>query len=446
MKRSLTFEKNDLNLYIQANNSVYSLLGHERHESSDIPINPNLLSFTDKTLSKKFQTSLFLNQDTMQVSQSFKSNFIMFNIFHLCCLLTLLISISVMYSSGYIKKKYFMLQVTILLIILTLSIVFCYSVFKIKRIMVRTQEIVTLIVVSMISFLIFTDARIFSGIFDQSGNGNILIIGFYIVSMRYAIMESFKYIILTIIFTTVLSLIFIVTFTTNSLLSCLKDLFILLGFLAVQAFDSYQSDLRLKHLFWRKEKEQSIDDVLIDENSDNTLSSLSTEIELIIQSCEKIKKTIKTASDVIMYKDVKTKLKIAQVELERVKRRIATGSLMQVVKLEHHPNISENDKLFIYENFTDFSRNTNKRTSRLHESRVYTAPNWAHELAEFEGLLGSFGTIWNFDIWFVHQTTGSSIFVTAKFLINKWLLSTQLDLLQSTIDNYFMTLEHVISI
>lgn len=443
MKRSITFEKSDLNLYIQANNSIYSLLGHERHENSDIPLNPNLLSFTDKTLNTKLLTNLFMSQDTMQVSQNFKYNLVLFNIFHICCLLTLLISTSVMYSSGYMKKKYFMLQVTILLIILTMSILFCYSVSKIKRVMVRTQEIVTLIVISMIFFLIFTDARVFSGIFDQSGNGNILVIGFYIVSMRCAIMENFKCIIFTIILSIVLSLIFIFSFSHNSLLSCLKDLFILLGFLTVQGFDSYRADLRLKHLFWRKEKEQSIDDVLIEDSCDNTLNSLSTEIELIIQSCEKIKKTIKTASDVIMYKDVKTKLKIAQVELERVKRRIATGSMMQVVKLEQHPNISENDKLFIYENFTDFSRNTNKRKSRLHESRVYPAPNWASELVEFEGLLGSFGTIWNFDIWFVHQTTGSSIFVTAKFLINKWLLSTQLDLSQSTIDNYFLTLEHV---
>lgn len=443
MKRSITFEKSDLNLYIQANNSIYSLLGHDKHENNDIPLNLNLLSFTDKTLNNKLMTSLFLNQETKKVSSEFKYNLILFNIFHISCLLTLLASISFMYSSGNMTEKYFILQIMILLIIFTFTIVFCYSLSKINKAMVHSQKVFACISVCMIFFLIFTDYRVFNGTFNATGNGNFLIIGFYIVLMRHAIMENFKYILLTISLSIILCLIFIFIFTSHSLNSCLKDFFILTGFLITQAFDSYQADLRVKHLFWRKEKEKSMDDSINEENCEHSYNSLNTEIELIIQSCEKIKKTIKTASDVIMYKDVKTKLKIAQVELERVKRRIANGSMMEVVKLEQHPNISENDKLFIYENFTDFSRNTNKRKSRLHDSRVSSAPRWARELVEFDGLLGSFGAVWNFDIWFVHQTTGSSIYVTAKYLIHKWLLCGQLDLAQSTIDNYFLTLEHV---
>ena len=67
---------------------------------------------------------------------------------------------------------------------------------------------------------------------------------------------------------------------------------------------------------------------MFEENSD--ISNINTEIELIIQSCEKIKQTIKTANALIMFKDVKNKLKSAQSELEKVKRRMAQG-----YKIEH---------------------------------------------------------------------------------------------------------------
>ena len=361
-------------------------------------------------------------------------------------MITLLVSTSVMYSKGEILKKQLMLQLTLLLMITTVSVLCVYSFLRMKRLIMYSREVVSGIVAFMTFYLIFTDPRIFSSVLQSNfGAGNILIVGFYLIVLRKACLDDFKLIMISVAFSATLALIFTVVFMDRALASGLKDFFILIGFFTIETFDVYQSDLRVKHLFWRKEKEQSLEEVLVEDNSENSYTSLNTEIEVIIQSCDKIKKTIKTASDVIMYKDVKTKLKIALVELERVKRRIANGSLMEVVKLEHHPNISENDKMFIYENFTDFSRNTNKRKSRLNESRVYPISKFASEVAEFEGLMGSFGTLWNFDIWFVHQTTGSSIYVTARYLMNKWLLAAQLDLNQSTIDNYFLTLEHVIS-
>jgi hypothetical protein len=445
MKRTITFEKSELSLYMQANNSIYSLLGHEKHENNDIPLNMNFLTFADKNLNKKLTNTLFVNQETSALSQGFKYNLTLFNIFHLWCLITLIVSTSVMYSKDQLTKRQLMLQMTLLMVIFTVSVVFVYSLFRVKQVTMYTREILAGVVAFMTFYLTFTDPRVFSNILNtQFTGGNTLIIGFYLVSLRKATMDDFRFLLFSVVFALVISLVFVLVFMDQSLPSGLQDFFILLGFFSIESFDVYQADLRVKHLFWRKEKEQVLEEVLVEDNSESSFTSLNTEIEVIIQSCDKIKKTIKTACDVIMYKDVKTKLKMAQVELERVKRRIATGSMMEVVKLEQHPNISENDKLFIFENFTDFSRNTNKRKSRLHESRVYPAPKFANEVAEFEGLMGSFGTIWNFDIWFVHQTTGSSIYVTAKYLMNKWLLATQLDLVQSTIDNYFLTLEHVI--
>eukprot|EP00358_Blepharisma_japonicum_P000995 CAMPEP_0202954876 /NCGR_PEP_ID=MMETSP1395-20130829/51207_1 /ASSEMBLY_ACC=CAM_ASM_000871 /TAXON_ID=5961 /ORGANISM="Blepharisma japonicum, Strain Stock R1072" /LENGTH=138 /DNA_ID=CAMNT_0049670755 /DNA_START=711 /DNA_END=1127 /DNA_ORIENTATION=+ len=85
------------------------------------------------------------------------------------------------------------------------------------------------------------------------------------------------------------------------------------------------------------------------EDSDKAYAQIHTEVELLLHACDKIKQNIKQASAVIMYKDVKTKLKAAQTEIEKVKRGIAHGLAMHDVKLEGNGELDEDDKVFIAE-------------------------------------------------------------------------------------------------
>ena len=56
MHRTRTFDNHDMALSKQVSGSVYGLLDHERHENQSLPINPNFLLFTDKTLNSKLTT------------------------------------------------------------------------------------------------------------------------------------------------------------------------------------------------------------------------------------------------------------------------------------------------------------------------------------------------------------------------------------------------------
>lgn len=85
------------------------------------------------------------------------------------------------------------------------------------------------------------------------------------------------------------------------------------------------------------------------EEGDKASAQINTEVEILLQACDKIKQNIKQAAAVIMFKDVKTKLKTAQTEIEKVKRGIAHGLAMHDVRLDANDNLDEQDRVFISE-------------------------------------------------------------------------------------------------
>lgn len=449
MKRTVTNEKSELSLYMQANNSIYGILAHDKHESTDLPLNKNLLSYTEKNLDTKLTRSLFAHPESATISSGFKYSLILFSIFHFAYLAVTISIISMLYTLGKMPKIIYMTQITVLIVILITSVLIFYSFIKNRKMLMHSRIMLTGLGIIIVFYLIFTDNRILSSILKkpplEEGQQNIIMLGIYIVSFRYILMDSFKCLLLLILIAINLTLILFLAFSSISGLSLLSDFFILLAFLIIQAFDTYQMDFRIKQLFWKSEKElHDMEEYDIEENGDiNVISSISTEVEVLIKCCDKIKKDIKSAYDVIMYKDVKSKLKVAQIELERVKRRLAHGTIMDVVRLEHHPGISEEDKTFIYENFTDFNRSQVKRKSRYSDSRVTVSSGIKGEFDEFEDLLEGIGNYWNLDIWFIHQTTCGSLYFAANYIINKWNLFTSLNISMHTSDSFFMTLESV---
>lgn len=448
MKRSASFEKNDLSLHHQAKGSVYSLMDHENHENINLPVNPNLLTYNDKILNKKLERSLFSNPGNVSPSLEFKNNLILFSIFHISYLSISIVITSLMYSVSNQSEGNFLLKITFLSILSCFSLLMLSALLRFRALLMKSRELISLLSIFMVFFMIVCDDRVLSGMNGEAGTSagqhTILAIALYLAVVRYALMDSFKHLAIICITSVVISLIAIVVFSSTALLSGLADFFILLAFLVVMLMDTYQNDLRTKQLFWRKQKEKEYTSESQDElESDDLLTSIKTEVEVLIQSFDKIKKNIKSVCAVIMYKDVKNKLKFAVTEIERVKRRMAQGTFMNVVRLEQHPGISENDKLFIFENFTDPSQASAKRSTKLKQSRISEAPLWPSQGSELDMLLAGIGTVWDFDIWFVHQTTGHSVSLSAKYVMKKWTLAETLKIEESISDNYFMALERV---
>jgi len=117
------------------------------------------------------------------------------------------------------------------------------------------------------------------------------------------------------------------------------------------------------------------------------------------------------------------------------------------VKLEQSLNIDEQDKVFIKENYmnvtAEMTRGSNdKKVTMSDITEKETAfPFHSYGVAELESVLFSVGKNWNFDIWFVYNTTGHSIFIVAKYLIQKWNLMENFAITEDVCDKYFQTVE-----
>lgn len=450
MNRTKTLDNHDLSLYRQASGTIYGLMDHFKHENQTLPVNPNSLSFHEKGLNKKLTESLYRDQSHKGPSQEFKHNSLIFCIFHLTYLLISIITNILLYTNSEQAYNHFLLRITFLSFICTLSFLVLCMLFKFHNLLNHSRKLFSSLAGLVILYLIICDERVLSGIsgekLEVSNPGTVLLIGIYMVMFRYVLIESFVFMALISIFALGVALIFFMAFSSVSVLSGLSDFFTLLVFLVLQVMETHQVDLRTRQLFWRKHSEEEyLNDFDFTEEEDNGLTNINTEIEILIKSCDRIKQTIKTVSAVIMYKDVRNKLKTAQSELEKVKRRMAQGGFANVVRLEQNPGISEDDKLFIFQNFTSNNIASSRKT-RVKASDLFTSHSWSNVNSEIENLLKSIGNYWNLDMWFIYSSIGSSVYVIGKHLVQRWQLNELFCISEGVSDGFFMTLERVNSI
>ena len=447
MNRTRTIDNHDMSVYKQASGSIYGLLDHEKHENHTLPVNPNFLTFSNKTLNKKLAESLYRDVTCNGPSIEFKNNMLFFYIFHTSYLLISLFTNILLYTNNYQSYSHFSLRITFVSIIFTISYLILFLLLKFYSLLNHSRLLFSGLGVLMICYLVVCDERVLSGIsgqvYQSSCSTTVISIGLYIVIFRYVLLDSFLFLILLSIFALALTLIGLMVFSTVSVLSGVSDFLILLVFLVIELMETHQIDLRTRQLFWRKQMEEEyLDNIDNLDREDTGFTNINTEIEILIQWCEKIKQTIKTVTAVIMYKDVKNKLKSAQNDLEKVKRQMALGGFANVVKLEQHPGISEEDKLFIVQNFTNNNPLAPKR-SRLSAKRLNMGNYWSVGNSEIENLLGSVGNYWNLDIWFIYSSTGSSLHIIGKHLLDRWRLVEGVGIPEQACDAFFMTLERV---
>ena len=106
----------------------------------------------------------------------------------------------------------------------------------------------------------------------------------------------------------------------------------------------------------------------------------------------------------IMFKDIKAKLKIATNELENLKKRIAGDLFRSNIKIDTNENIDDQDKTFISQVFMQM---TYKPPTALHKKMTTKEHSNVPKLSFFYSKYGlqnlnkvleSIGTNWNFDI------------------------------------------------
>lgn len=428
--------------------AVYQILGHEKYETKTLPVNFNVLSFIEKSRTQKLTTCLYQDQDSPQLSEEFKSNLIYYFTFTFCYFLLLLSFSITFYVSGSLSSSHLQIHLICLAILMILSImllvIFPYS----TRLRKNIREIFLIFSIFTSFYLIFTDGRILCKLTKENSSETRLPLSFGLVSSivmaRFVLFDSFLY---TLIIGLVNSFVFLSIQLSISGIhdytTLAEGLFILL-FNLIQIFECYRADYRIKQIFWRKEKEQLSE---LNDNKKNQsfrVSGINTEAEVVLSTCSIISNNLKQVSKVVIYKDVKKLLKQSLLELDKIKYKFIHGGFDNS-KADINPGMDEEERIFIRESFMHISssQQINEPATLILIEKQSHFPFSAYSLTEFESVLSSFGKNWSFNIFFLYESTGQSLSIVSKFLLQKWNLFNHLKLDEILSEKYFMSLENV---
>ena len=435
--------------------SIYTILHHQTSDIEKLPVNQNLLTFKDERIEKKYFDNLFYDSDPFKVpSKEFRSSHLTFFLYFTMYLLSTITLIILKYLENTLPISLLLLKFVFLGSTSALIYIILYFLPRSKCLYRNATKIVTLLGFLVIFNLVLTDDRVLTGVTGKTTESS---------SINTLIMLSFMHLFKLLLFSSfrnmlVLSLVLFLSFASTLVLfsfqnfySVIYELFIVFIYLIFVCTHCYRLEHTSRDIFWRNEskidRSESFSD-LTEYNDPNSSRFINTEVELLLQLCDKIKKNVKSAYSMIIYKDIKVKLKVASNHINSLKKRIAGDMYRSAIKLESHDFLDDQDKTFISQVFMQVSLKSSssiRKTVKMSEvpERVSVAYSKQFGSQNLDKALESFGINWNFDIWFIFQATGHSIFITAKYVCNKWGLCEEFSIEDSFFDRFFQSVEKV---
>lgn len=425
------FKSDAPSLIEQGKPATYSVLKLEPQETPYLPVSPNSLDFNDKDVTKRFREQLYM--EGREFSKEFKLNLLNFYILQAASLLVYFITYISMYFNKEIDVGFFTFHIAS---ILSLWIVMFAALllFRFYRGRLWAQEICVAIGLLLVAYYIAGDGRTLTG---KSALNCPLAAVLTLLLLRQLLFENFKA--LMCVAMPMLGSWLPTTLPTSSVsmgldigdyvVLCLVTIFILIS--------SRSSDLRARHIFWRLDKESKtlMKTDLLSGSDDKPL----TEVEDLIQLVLKVKDYVKGACKVIMFEDIKRKLKDCIQMLEHIKLQIAKGTNTQTYHmLEKNSQLDDDDKAFIAHFFmpSSFSLPHSGTMKSLPESRAVL---FGKEV--FEGALATVGRNWSFDIWFIHDSAKKSLSILGVYLFKQWNFNEVYVIPEATTQKFFGELE-----
>ena len=150
----------------------------------------------------------------------------------------------------------------------------------------------------------------------------------------------------------------------------------------------------------------------------------------------------------ISYPDTKFIIIETLQKIDVLKKNIAHLNVKtDLPRIEVQDNIDDEDREFIYQNYAEptpsvhssIMRKPTCMTDILDQRRSFPFKDYG--LEELESLLGTVGKNWNFDIWFVYESTGHSVFIIGKYLLQTFKLGDVFNIPEAISDNFLKRVE-----
>lgn len=427
----------------------YQVCNHEKYENRTLPVNLNIMKFIQNKPNERLVKVLYQDPENEAPSQEFKANLIYFYVFTLIYLLSLGVFSVLLYNSKYLSTKHLQIHMICLVIIGIFSIIILIFMLRSKKIILKSRNFFLALVSCMNFYLILADERILHKLTGEDYHDNRLPLSIglvcNIVMARVVLFDYFLYVFILGITSCIMFLTTHLALSGYSIYSTLAEASVISLFIVLQIIECYRVDYRIKQIFWRQEQEA------VEEGSRSLLKEsygvpgVNIESENVLVRCDNITSNLKQISRVVIYKDVKKLLKKSLSDIDQIKRKVAHGGF-ETSRIELSPAIDYEDREFITQNFMELNsvRNTlHQGTLSELSDRVRAFPFSRYGVNELESVLSSLGKNWSFDIFFIYDSTGHSISMVSRYLLQKWSIAENSRISEDTATRYFEELENV---
>lgn len=436
--------KADSKYVIYSKSAVYLLMNHERYESYSNSINLNSLNFSNRQMNDNYNVKLMMNARGKPSPEYIKCIRYYYS-YTTISLLILLGFAVILFNEGELTGNDLIVYLIGVLIILILFYVLLFLIFHSKACMLKAKTLYLVIILIKVLFIVLSDTRGLCKINGSKCMSQFLPIGFLIIGeivMARTIVFHCYINIFVIGFVSLLSiLVYHVLIQGIRDYDYLAEVSIIGIFIVLQTAECYQRDLRMKHIYWRAEKE----DIAAAQMKIPDSSEKDDDDEDIIKCCDETLQNLKYLSKVIIYKDSSQMAKESIKDMNLIRQSLSKNKF-SLLKIELAKDIDEEDYAFISENFMDIhsgDRSSKAPTaSRIFRSNsIFPFPNYG--VSELQSVLSHLSKNWNFDAFFVYESTGKSISIVSSYLITKWGINNELEIPEQISQNYFQKLEEV---
>ena len=442
--------ESETHLFRQSKSSIYSIIGNGKYEHCFVPINPNTLLFVDKLNETLYSKALYLDSSEDELSVEFKLVLTYFYITVSLVLVTLLSFTFALYIRGHYSSVEFCIHISCLISALISLFVILYLLWRNRVILLINKTIFTGFAISLNTYLILCDPRILHNLISEDFSSSSSIsysLTFILLTHLYRniLMDDFFHYLLISIHGSIFFLSINLAFSPFSLESKLYEIFLIVIFLAYNLIETHINTTRSRLIFWRTFTEEKVANQNSKENSEVS-NEFETETEHLMSICEKIKTDIKYAIKVIIFKDIKQRLKDSLQSIQKIKRLIGHGNMSITLKLENQIKDLE-DREFIQQNYQEVSLSSHgdfHRSSTIVNFMEHKNFGAFHDygMQELSSVLEGIGKNWSFDIWFIKETTGRSISIVGNYLMKKLGITRRFKIPDDTLDKYLNSIEY----
>lgn len=438
-----------ISLVSQANDALFSLLEKTKFEHIKLPVDSNTLTFSPKGLDLKFrELTLCSSQDKSTYSPDLLNNLIFFYFALTGYYLVTLVIVLNYYHSGALGEAQVLTQLLPFSVLTGLFYGVLVMTKKRRKWLLNIRALLTPLIALLVLYLSLTDKQVMEAVFSFPQNelfaGHNLVTLLFLYLSVLVTMYHFACVAVISSVAIISEIAVKVGVGTLTKFMILEEMAVLIVFALMLCFTVYLREFRSKQIFYQLQKEEQAHRTTQTQYPMNQIEAeFKTEIEKAADICDNIRKTIKEASAVIIYKDIRAKLKEVLSKIEDLRNKIVRGVFTEQVELEMSQGDSENEK-FIKQNYMEkmlISRKNTLLSKRTLNDIPLSAGLPNHAESEVNAELASTGRAWNFDIWAIYERTGQSVFLIGNYLISKWEFSTNYGLNEEAMNSCFRKIE-----